>query len=53
MMNRPYRNIGFFFLLLLVLVMFVGRLGPLTIALLGAVSKEPGARYTEEAVTIG
>lgn len=39
--------------LLLVLVMFVGRLGPLTIALLGAVSKEPGARYTEEAVTIG
>ncbi|MEG0863658.1 MAG: potassium transporter TrkG [Clostridia bacterium] len=39
--------------LVLVLVMFIGRLGPLTIVLLGAGNNEPGARYSEEAVTVG
>ncbi|MEG0271437.1 MAG: potassium transporter TrkG, partial [Clostridia bacterium] len=39
--------------LILVLVMFIGRLGPLTIVLLGAGNNEPGARYSEEAVTVG
>jgi len=39
--------------LLITLIMFIGRLGPLTIASLWAYKTESGARYSEENITIG
>ncbi|MEA5145983.1 MAG: potassium transporter TrkG [Candidatus Limiplasma sp.] len=39
--------------ILIVLIMFIGRLGPLTIASLWAYKTEPHARYSEENITIG
>lgn len=39
--------------LLIVLIMFIGRLGPLTIASLWAYKTESGARYSEENIMIG
>ncbi|NLO86705.1 MAG: H(+)-transporting ATPase [Clostridiales bacterium] len=39
--------------LIMILIMFIGRLGPLTILLLGASRPEQGAHYTEEPLTIG
>lgn len=39
--------------LLLVLIMFIGRLGAFTLASIWVYRPEPRARYTEEAITIG
>ena len=39
--------------LLLILIMFIGRLGPVTIASLWAYRTEVGVRYSEENIAIG
>lgn len=39
--------------LLLCMVMLIGRVGPLTVAMLGAGRPEPNIRYSEESVAIG
>ncbi len=39
--------------LLLIVIMYIGRLGPLTVASLWFGKQKPGVRYTEEMITIG
>lgn len=39
--------------LILIITMFIGRLGPLTIATIWSFTPRPGAKYSEEQITIG
>jgi trk system potassium uptake protein len=46
-------SIGFLSKVILVLTMFIGRVGPLTIATLWSYRKKPNVKYSEETITIG